>query len=190
MYSTNRDRISCAGWYGLGFMLGLKGLTVSQLGVRADLKGSVNTASWVFNNQVVQHFYTTHSACTASAFRSRGKDCWRNCGGLPVEISSHVVACRLAGGQGCGSSEKLADGDPFCEQVFYGFGVMGLVWVFWWERLVADMAVQEPEVVEQLQKTVPMGASGEATQDSVPWRAFIRNVPLRALAYTHFTNNW
>ena len=24
----------------------------------------------------------------------------------------------------------------------------------------------------------------------VPWRAFLRNAPLRALAYTHFCNNW
>ena len=24
----------------------------------------------------------------------------------------------------------------------------------------------------------------------VPWRAFVRNAPLRALAYTHFCNNW
>lgn len=24
----------------------------------------------------------------------------------------------------------------------------------------------------------------------VPWRAFLRNPPLRALGYTHFCNNW
>lgn len=24
----------------------------------------------------------------------------------------------------------------------------------------------------------------------MPWRAFLRNGPLRALAYTHFCNNW
>jgi MFS transporter, ACS family, solute carrier family 17 (sodium-dependent inorganic phosphate cotransporter), other len=74
-------------------------------------------------------------------------------------------------------------------QVFYGFGVMGLAWVFWWERLVADMSVQEPEVVEQLVASTPVGP-GEAEVEAVPWRAFIRNRPLRALAYTHFTNNW
>lgn len=98
-----------------------------------------------------------------------------------------AVPCSAVGRSKLG---VVADVDAFCGQVFYGFGVAGLVWVIWWERLVADMAVQEPEVVEQLQKTVPMGASGEATQDTVPWRAFIRNGPLRALAYTHFTNNW
>ena len=26
--------------------------------------------------------------------------------------------------------------------------------------------------------------------DEVPWRAFLRNTPVRALAYTHFCNNW
>ena len=25
---------------------------------------------------------------------------------------------------------------------------------------------------------------------SVPWRGFLRNSPVRALAYTHFCNNW
>ena len=27
-------------------------------------------------------------------------------------------------------------------------------------------------------------------QDATPWRAFLRNTPVRALAYTHFCNNW
>lgn len=27
-------------------------------------------------------------------------------------------------------------------------------------------------------------------RQKVPWRAFVRNAPLRALAYTHFCNNW
>jgi MFS transporter, ACS family, solute carrier family 17 (sodium-dependent inorganic phosphate cotransporter), other len=75
-------------------------------------------------------------------------------------------------------------------QVFYGFGVMGLAWVIWWEKLVADMASQEPQVIEQLQASSPIGTVGQAENETVPWRAFIRNRPLRALAYTHFTNNW
>lgn len=74
--------------------------------------------------------------------------------------------------------------------VFYGFGIMGLAWVIWWEKLVADMASQEPHVVEQLQASSPIGSVGQADNETVPWRAFVRNRPLRALAYTHFTNNW
>ena len=34
---------------------------------------------------------------------------------------------------------------------------------------------------------VKLDASGQQT---VPWRGFLRNRPVQALAYTHFCNNW
>ena len=124
--------------------------------------------------------------------------------------------------------------------VFYLFGGLGLVWVLWWERLMREIAQQDPELMAALtaeggvQDTPPpvgqqqqlgdsslrlggggsdavalapgAAAAGEPEEagaaghgghggviDSrmfVPWRAFIRNPPLRALAYAHFCNNW
>ncbi|KAI7838246.1 hypothetical protein COHA_007991 [Chlorella ohadii] len=116
--------------------------------------------------------------------------------------------------------------------VFYLFGGMGLVWCLWWEKLVAEVAASEPELVAALtsedgppdpshtaqqQKQQQLGdsavrlaggaAAAVAADDAgsaghgghggvinarqpVPWRAFVRNAPLRALAYTHFCNNW
>ncbi len=32
--------------------------------------------------------------------------------------------------------------------------------------------------------------SALAAEEPMPWRAFLRNTPVRALAYTHFCNNW
>lgn len=33
-------------------------------------------------------------------------------------------------------------------------------------------------------------AAAAASDEAMPWRAFLRNTPVRALAYTHFCNNW
>lgn len=33
-------------------------------------------------------------------------------------------------------------------------------------------------------------AAGQQQDEVVPWRGFLRNRPLQALAYTHFCNNW
>ena len=72
-------------------------------------------------------------------------------------------------------------------QVFYIFGAVGLAWTVWWERLMGDIARQEPEAAQSLLQ----GRPNESAADSVvPWRAFLRNRPVQALAVTHFTNNW
>ena len=65
---------------------------------------------------------------------------------------------------------------------------------------MARIAVQEPELAAALVHKQPHGpssqqgstalAAGKEEEESVPWRAFIRNRPLQALAYTHFCNNW
>lgn len=34
------------------------------------------------------------------------------------------------------------------------------------------------------------GREAPAEQEGMPFRAFLRNTPVRALAYTHFCNNW
>lgn len=103
--------------------------------------------------------------------------------------------------------------------VFYIFGGMGCMWVFAWEKIMAAITAAEPELAAALsgegQQQQPAGADGkgaialglEAEADvtvhahgghggvinhteAVPWRAFVRNKPVLALAYTHFCNNW
>ncbi len=65
---------------------------------------------------------------------------------------------------------------------------------------MARIAVQEPQLAAALVHKQPHGPSSQQGStalaaekdegDSMPWRAFIRNRPLQALAYTHFCNNW
>ncbi len=38
-------------------------------------------------------------------------------------------------------------------QVFYGFGLAGLAWSFWWEAVVKGIQEDEPEAYLQLTRT-------------------------------------
>lgn len=74
----------------------------------------------------------------------------------------------------------------------------GVIWSLWWERLMADISLEEPAVSTAL--TERLGAApaaqtvgqqaGGAAAEPVPWRGFLRNRAVQALAYTHFCNNW
>ena len=76
-------------------------------------------------------------------------------------------------------------------KVFYGFGAAGLLWSSWWESVVSSMAKDDPEAHRLLTETAATReASRSEPEQAMPWRAFLRNGPMRALAYTHFCNNW
>ncbi|KAK9902140.1 hypothetical protein WJX75_005702 [Coccomyxa subellipsoidea] len=84
------------------------------------------------------------------------------------------------------------------QTVFYGFGLAGLAWSFWWEAVVKGIQESEPEEYLKLTRTsrqaeaaaAAKAGTALAAQEPMPWRAFLRNTPVRALAYTHFCNNW
>ena len=70
----------------------------------------------------------------------------------------------------------------------------GLAWAVWFEHIQIGIAAKEPEVAAKLQgyqQHSGPGAKLDASgQQTVPWRGFLRNRPVQALAYTHFCNNW
>ena len=75
--------------------------------------------------------------------------------------------------------------------MFYGFGAAGLLWSTWWESVVSAMAEEDPESHHLLTETAASREAAAALpEQAMPWRAFLRNGPMRALAYTHFCNNW
>lgn len=59
---------------------------------------------------------------------------------------------------------------------------------------MGDIAMKEPEAARRLVEGSSSDEAGTAETpqhpSSVPWRAFLRNRPVQALAFTHFTNNW
>jgi ACS family sodium-dependent inorganic phosphate cotransporter len=89
------------------------------------------------------------------------------------------------------------------ETVFMVFGAAGLVWVLWFEQLMADIAANDPETAAALTQDRLSTPSSSSSADSshgghaagpiagtVPWRAFLRSRAVRVLMYTHFCNNW
>ncbi|KAL6770225.1 PHT4I [Auxenochlorella protothecoides x Auxenochlorella symbiontica] len=88
--------------------------------------------------------------------------------------------------------------------VFYVFGGAGLVWCLGWEALLARLQRQDPAMVALLDGSrgprpvrrtgagarISPPASAPAPAPATPWRAFLSNRPLQALAFAHFCNNW
>ena len=100
------------------------------------------------------------------------------------------------------------------EAVFVAFGAAGLLWVAWFEQLIADIMESDPDAAAALTadrlttvalQAQPAGseqqqhdasshsgghAAGPPLSGHVPWRAFLRSRGVRALMFTHFCNNW
>ena len=99
----------------------------------------------------------------------------------------------IFGGLHVGSIAGLLLAPPLIDQygweaVFYVFGVLGLVWVAGFEAIVRSGAAGGDMAAARKAMRSEMAATGVST--GVPYRAFLRNGPTRALMFTHFANNW
>jgi MFS transporter, ACS family, solute carrier family 17 (sodium-dependent inorganic phosphate cotransporter), other len=97
----------------------------------------------------------------------------------------------IFGGLHMGSIMGLLLAPPLIDRfgwasVFYVFGGLGVVWVAGFEAMLkageSDMAAARDAMRSE------QAATGSTT--AVPYRAFLRNGPVRALMFTHFANNW
>ena len=70
--------------------------------------------------------------------------------------------------------------------VFVVFGALGLVWLAGFEATVRSGGDDMAALRESMRPS--RTEAGEAS--GVPFRAFLRNGPTRALMFTHFANNW
>ena len=67
----------------------------------------------------------------------------------------------------------------------------GVAWAAWFEHVQGRILETDPETAAKLEGVARQpDATVAEGGDEVPWRAFLRNTPVRALAYTHFCNNW
>ena len=71
------------------------------------------------------------------------------------------------------------------------FGAAGLLWSGWWESLMGNIKQEDPEIGSSLDASLDkVDESAASAKENVPWRAILRNTPVRALSYVHFCNNW
>ena len=75
---------------------------------------------------------------------------------------------------------------------FYSFGAVGIVWFFFWQRLVTSTPQQHADITDHelaliaLDNDVPV----DDEQTSPPWHHFLRSMPVWAIVVAHFCNNW
>lgn len=72
------------------------------------------------------------------------------------------------------------------QSVFYIFGIGGLGWNVWWQSIMNDTRVKRLVAVEQVSSESDENIRG----GELPWRAFVRNTPVRSLCLVHFVHNW
>ncbi|KAK3874099.1 hypothetical protein Pcinc_020935 [Petrolisthes cinctipes] len=76
--------------------------------------------------------------------------------------------------------------------VFYGFGLCGLLWSFFWFKLAYDSPDVHPTISYQEKMYIKKGIGEHRGMKGkeVPWRSLLTSPPFVAVVVTHVGNNW
>jgi ACS family sodium-dependent inorganic phosphate cotransporter len=75
------------------------------------------------------------------------------------------------------------------ESVFYVFGVVGVVWYFFWHKLVTDTPAQDSRM-SQSERTLFQQEEKHSESESIPWKKILSQKPVWAIIIMHFCSNW
>jgi MFS family permease len=73
---------------------------------------------------------------------------------------------------------------------FYSFGSVGIVWFFFWQRLVSSTPQQHASISTQELNHIESGSGVHSDKQSPPWYSFLKSMPVWAIIVAHFCNNW
>jgi MFS family permease len=76
------------------------------------------------------------------------------------------------------------------EWVFYSFAMTGLVWYFFWQRMVTSYPVTHPSISDDERAYITADAPPVGSADKLPWRALLSSTPVWAIIVAHFCANW
>ena len=76
------------------------------------------------------------------------------------------------------------------EWVFYSFGVMGIFWYFFWQRIVTSYPEDNKNLSNNELQLIKAEAPSNSTPPSIPLLKLIKNWPFLAIAVATFCNNW
>ncbi|XP_069970495.1 sialin isoform X3 [Penaeus vannamei] len=76
--------------------------------------------------------------------------------------------------------------------VFYLFGVLGLVWGYFWFRYAYDSPDQHPRITAAEKLFIKQGIGDHRKSESlpVPWHSILTSTPFVVVMVTHVGNNW
>ena len=77
---------------------------------------------------------------------------------------------------------------------FYSFGLVGVVWWYFWHRMIRSAPTAQPPLGPSPQPLITNEASSDPQSDEaigpVPWRAMLSSTAVWAIIVAHFCNNW
>lgn len=76
------------------------------------------------------------------------------------------------------------------EWVFYSFGLMGIFWYFFWQRIVTSYPEDNKNLSNNELQLIKAQAPSNSTPPSIPFLKLIKNWPFLAIAVATFCNNW
>ncbi len=76
------------------------------------------------------------------------------------------------------------------EWAFYLFGPVGLVWYFFWNRMVTSFPAAHPSISDDERALIAADAAPDGGAESPPWRALFSTAAVWAIIVAHFCANW
>ena len=74
--------------------------------------------------------------------------------------------------------------------VFYLFGSVGFVWLYFWWRLVTSTPAKHPTISTAELEHIESSAETSEQAPEIPWRKLLTCAPVWAIIINHFCNNW
>lgn len=74
--------------------------------------------------------------------------------------------------------------------VFYGFGVVGIIYAIYWFNCVYETPADHPNVSESEQAILAENKPAEGLSDQIPWRKIFSLPCMYALLITYFCTSW
>ena len=76
------------------------------------------------------------------------------------------------------------------ELVFYSFGMLGIIWVFYWQKSITTLPESHPKILKEELELIQKEAPAKSVADSIPFLQLISNGPFMAIVVATFCNNW
>ena len=77
------------------------------------------------------------------------------------------------------------------EWAFYLFGMVGILWIFAWQKWVTTLPEQHPTIsADELEHIRNNAATSGTIKETPPFGMFLRNKAVWAIIVAHFCNNW
>ena len=113
---------------------------------------------------------------------------------IPAPEKSRVVAVTFSG-ISLGTLTALIVTGPIIERygwpaVFYAFGVAGIIWFFFWQRMVTNTPQSHPTITAQELALIEASAVPPGRAERVPWKGLLSSPAIWAIIINHFCANW